>query len=87
VISPPCRTAFCFHGNSNCDTVQPVRHRLALANRPAVLREYQKRRLECVFRVLFVVQHPATHAQHHRSVPGEQRGKRALIAAGREVIN
>src|SRR5438270_11748651 len=55
-------------------------------NRAGVLRQDKEGRLESVFRVLLVVQHPAADAQDHRPMASDQGRKRRLVPAGGESV-
>jgi hypothetical protein len=58
--------------------MQPGPQRLANPERPTLVHENEKRRLEGVVRIVFVVQYPPARPQDHRPVAMEQRRERLL---------
>jgi hypothetical protein len=68
------------------DAVQPARERIGLANGGRVPRQHQKRGLERVLGVLFVVQHLPADPQDQGTVPLHQGSKRSLLAAGGKAL-
>jgi hypothetical protein len=57
------------------DSVQPAGQRPGAADAIGLRRQGQEGRLESVLGVVVVVQQPPTDAEHHRSVPPDERGE------------
>jgi hypothetical protein len=68
------------------DPVQPSGHRILPAHGFRLAGQQQEGRLECVFRVLSLSQHPPAHAEDEVAVPSDQLRKRVLIAVVSEAI-
>jgi hypothetical protein len=59
---------------------------LAWGHRRRLAYQHEKSSLKSVLGVLVVPQDTATHAQHHRSVPVQQRLKRRLFSPAQEAV-
>ena len=75
-LLPPARALSGLHGYSIGHAVQPAAYRLSLANRCRLAGQDEKRRLEGILRVLFVLQDAPAHAPHgppeafHQAIKG-----------------
>ena len=49
--------------------------------------EHQERSLECIFRVLHMAEHAATHSEDHRPMPAHEDRERRVVARGNETAN
>jgi hypothetical protein len=82
---PSVGTRLRSEGHAVGDGVQPARHGAA-ADRAALSGERQERRLEGVFRFLFVAEDTAAQAEDHRAVPPKQQFEGGLIAVGDKAL-
>jgi hypothetical protein len=74
-ISGPCS-----QGDSTCDAVEPVAQSIAIADRPRLPHQDQKRRLKGVLDIPRISKDTAANAQNERTMPLNQSPERALIA-------
>jgi hypothetical protein len=86
VLAPSTRGAPGFSRYMVGDTVQPAADRLLLANRLRFSGKNEKRSLERVLGILFVVQHMATNIPNQPAVPVHEHFKSGVVALANKTL-
>ncbi len=83
---PPQRRRFRLQRRAVRDAVEPVAEQFRLTQRPRLADEQEKCGLKGVLGIVAVAQDAPAHAEDHRPVALQQRGKRRLVAALDELL-
>jgi hypothetical protein len=81
MYTAPRQVSFGSHRAPISDTVQPTRHRSALANRFRPASQHEKGRLKGIVGVMPVLENMMAHSLHHGTVSPNDFRKRILIVA------
>jgi hypothetical protein len=76
-------------GDPVSDPMQPACDGVRITHRVCLARRDQKRGLECVLSIVRIAENLPANAQHHRSVPVDERGERDLfspVSAGQITV-
>jgi hypothetical protein len=70
--SPPGRPAASTRGNAVGHSKEPAPNRFLVSDEPGSVREDQKGRLECIFRIMRILKRRPADAENHRPMPDHQ---------------